>query len=114
MEEPKKRGRPRLENKRRKTAGVSVSQEELKVLDMIRIDLGYKSVSALLRSAITKGIQVSIKGTYTSSQDIVYWQYLNKHWNSLAHLQENEQHLKIMESLKKLGSLVESKKKTDI
>ena len=96
-------GRPKLEINRRKTAGVSVSQEELKVLEMIRIDLKYKSVSALLRSAISKGIEVSTQGKFTSSKDIVYWKYLKTHWNLFEHLEENEE-------LKTVNNLFNKKK----
>jgi hypothetical protein len=90
-------GRPKLENKRRKTAGVIVSERELEVLELLKADLGYRSVSALLRSAISKGIEVSTHGTFTSSQDIVYWQYWKKNWNLFEHLEENELHLKSVE-----------------
>ena len=48
-------GRPKKENARRKTVGVSVSEEESKVLDIVRKHLGYKSTSAFLRSTIIKG-----------------------------------------------------------
>lgn len=94
-------GRPKLENKRRKTAGVIVSERELEVLELLKADLGYRSVSALLRSAISKGIEVSTQGTFTSSQDIVYWQYWKKNWNLLEHLEENDQHIKSVENLLK-------------
>ena len=103
-------GRPKLEINRRKTAGVSVSQEELKVLEMIRIDLKYKSVSALLRSAISKGIEVSTEGRFTSPQDIVYWQYWRKNWNLLEHLEENEQHTKSqVDFMKSVDNLLNKK-----
>lgn len=81
-------GRPRLENKRRKTAGVSVSEREMEVLELLKEDLGYKSVSALLRSAISKGIEVSSQGKLTSSQDVVYWQYWKRNWELFKHIEE--------------------------
>ena len=94
-------GRPKLENKRRITKGVIVSERESEVLELLKTDLGYRSVSALLRSAISKGIEVSTQGKFTSSQDIVYWEYWKKNWNLLEHLEENDQHIKAVENMLK-------------
>ena len=103
-------GRPKLENKRRITKGVIVSERESEVLELLKTDLGYRSVSALLRSAISKGIEVSTEGRFTSPQDIVYWQYWRKNWNLLEHLEENEQHTKSqVDFMKSVDNLLNKK-----
>ena len=88
------KGRPKKEVTYRKTLGVNVSQDEFMVLSLVSKSLGYKSISAFLRSAITKGILLSCRNedhTYTSKADKIHWNYLFQHWSLTAHFKENTQ-----------------------
>jgi hypothetical protein len=90
--ESKGRGRPKKEITYRKTVGVNVSQDEFLALQLISKNLGYKSISGFIRSAISKGIWISqTKGVLTSEKDIVHWQYFAKCWNMYQHFADNEE-----------------------
>jgi len=90
--ESKGRGRPKKEITYRKTVGVNVSQDEFLALQLISKNLGYKSISGFIRSAISKGIWTSqTKGVLTSEKDIVHWQYFAKCWNMWLHFGDNEE-----------------------
>jgi AraC-like DNA-binding protein len=84
------RGRPRKspETIKRIAMAVNVNENEYPIIKDVASNLGYSSISAFLRSAITKGILMSIKGELTEEKDIKYWKYLLKNWDSVAHFSE--------------------------
>lgn len=97
--ESKGRGRPKKEITYRKTVGVNVSQDEFLALQLISKNLGYKSTSGFIRSAISKGvIHSQTEGFLTNKSDVLHWQYFAKCWNMLVHLEDN---LEIQERIEK-------------
>ena len=94
MEKKAKRGRPSLENPRGKSLAINISEDEKAVILLVAKGLGYTSISAFLRSAISKGIVTSQTGSLTSKQDLIHWNYLAKHWQFLKHLEENTEYKK--------------------
>jgi hypothetical protein len=92
--EKAKRGRPSLENPRGKSLAINISEDEKTCIQIVAKGLGYTSISAFLRSAITKGILSSQAGVLTSNADLIHWNYLAKHWKFIKHLEENEEYKK--------------------
>lgn len=116
MKQPNKKGagRPKIDAELKvkfKTLPVICSPEEYEAIVIIARNLKYKSLSALLRSAISKGIYASTQnGLFTSKQDKIHWEYWQHNWNSSKHLAENTDHIEFMEKVKES---VEIAKKTN-
>jgi hypothetical protein len=98
-------GRPKKDDEQKakfKTLPVICSPEEYEAVLVIARNLNYRSLSALLRSAISKGIWVSsINGTLTYPQDKIHWEYWRLNWNMTKHLSDNTQHIELVEKAKK-------------
>jgi hypothetical protein len=98
-------GRPKIDAELKvkfKTLPVICSPEEYQAIILIARNLQYKSLSALLRSAISKGIFVSAhNGFFTSPNDRIHWEYWQKNWNSAKHLDENIEHIEFINKVKK-------------
>ena len=98
-------GRPKIDAELKvkfKTLPVICSPEEYQAIILIARNLQYKSLSALLRSAISKGIFVSAhNGFFTSPNDRIHWEYWQKNWNSAKHLDENIEHIEFINQVKK-------------
>ena len=86
-------GRPKIDAELKakfKTLPVICSPEEYEAVVIIARNLKYKSLSALLRSAISKGIFLSAnRGFLTDPKDKVHWEYWEHNWNLSKHLEEN-------------------------
>lgn len=87
----RKVGRPKKENAFVRTISVIISEEEYLAVQLISIQLGYKTTSSFLRSAITKGIMFSCSGTnlFTTAKDKPHWEYLGKVWSYTDHFKDN-------------------------
>lgn len=85
-----KRGRPRKspETIKRIAMSVNVNEKEYPIIKDVASKLGYTSVSSFIRSAMSKGILISIKGELTEKKDVKHWEYLLKNWDFVAHLPE--------------------------
>jgi hypothetical protein len=95
MKEKAKRGRPVLEKPKVKSLAVNISEDEKEVILIVSKGLGYTSVSAFLRSAISKGILSSRQNDpFTKEKDLIHWNYLAKHWQFLKHIEENKEYNK--------------------
>jgi hypothetical protein len=98
-------GRPKIDAELKvkfKTLPVICSPEEYEAIVIIARNLKYRSLSALLRSAISKGIFASAQnGFFTSPNDRIHWEYWQKNWNLSKHLDENTEHIKLINKLKK-------------
>jgi hypothetical protein len=107
MKQPNKKGagRPKIDAELKvkfKTLPVICSPEEYEAIVIIARNLKYRSLSALLRSAISKGIFASAQdGLFTSKQDKIHWEYWQHNWNLSKHLDENTEHIKLINKLKK-------------
>ena len=90
-------GRPKIDPKLKvkfKTIPVVCSPDEYKAILLIAKKLKYKSISSLLRSAISKGIYVSAnKNFFTQPEDVTYWKYWEVNWNLAKHLEDNTEHI---------------------
>lgn len=95
-------GRPKGDPKKVKYLSMTVncSEVEYAAIQLIAYNLKYKSISALLRSAITKGIKSSIDGKFTYKKDLQHWEYWLKNWDSTDHFSENADLEKYSEMLK--------------
>jgi hypothetical protein len=98
-------GRPKIDAELKakfKTLPVICSPEEYEAVLVIARNLKYRSLSALLRSAISKGIWVSAdKGLLTYPQDKIYWEFWQRNWNFTKHLSDNTEHIELVEKAKK-------------
>jgi hypothetical protein len=107
MKQPNKKGagRPKIDAELKvkfKTLPVICSPEEYEAIVVIARNLKYRSLSALLRSAISKGIFASAQNElFTSKQDKIHWEYWQKNWNSAKHLDENIEHIEFINKVKK-------------
>jgi hypothetical protein len=119
MKQPNKKGagRPKIDAELKvkfKTLPVICSPEEYEAIVIIARNLKYRSLSALLRSAISKGIFASVQNElFTSKQDKIHWEYWQHNWNSSKHLDENTEHIKFMEKVKE-GIEIAKKKNPNI
>lgn len=95
-------GRPKGDPKKVKYLSMTVncSEVEYTAIRLIAYNLKYKSVSALLRSAITKGILSSVNGEWTYEKDLEHWKYWLKNWDSMNHFSENADYEKNSDVLK--------------
>lgn len=88
-----KRGRPRKnpEKVQKITVSVSVTENEYHTIQAVAKNLGYNTIAPLLRSAITKGIIVSVRGEMTFPNDIPEWKYWQKNWDAMQHFKDNQE-----------------------
>ena len=106
MKRPNKKGagRPKIDAELKikfKTLPVICSPEEYEAVVIIARNLKYKSLSALLRSAISKGIYASAQnGLLTSTKDKIHWEYWQHNWSLSKHLDENTDHIEFMDKIK--------------
>jgi hypothetical protein len=106
-------GRPKIDAELKvkfKTLPVICSPEEYEAVVLIARNLKYKSLSALLRSAISKGIFASAEnGLFTSPTNKIHWQYWMHNWNLTKHLEENTDHILFMDKVKESVEIVKKK-----
>lgn len=79
-------GRPSVESPRGKSLAVNVTEHEKAVITLIAKNLGYRTIGAFLRSAITKGAFCSVDGYFTKKEDLKHWKYFLDNWKILEHL----------------------------
>ena len=106
-------GRPKIDAELKvkfKTLPVICSPEEYEAVVIIARNLKYKSLSALLRSAISKGIYASAQnGLLTSTKDKIHWEYWQHNWSLSKHLDENTEHIELMEKIKESAKIIKKR-----
>ena len=120
MKRPNKKGagRPKIDAELKikfKTLPVICSPEEYEAVVIIARNLKYKSLSALLRSAISKGIYASAQNElFTSPKDKIHWEYWQHNWSLSKHLDENTDHLKFMEQVSEAAEIIKKREEEQL